>query len=150
MIQRIQSLYLFAGIVLCLAVLFSGILFVSNGSENLVLGAFGVIEGNLDIPMPTMYPLVGLTMLMIALQVFAISQFKNRKLQANLVKLNALLGVIAIGWIGFAYYSILQLNLSITPFIGVFHTPLIIFSSILALKGINKDEALVKSVDRLR
>lgn len=150
MIQRIQSLYLLAGIILCIAVMFSGILFVSNGTENLVLGAFGMIEGNLEMEMPPMIPLVVLSGIMIVVQGYAISQFKNRKLQATLVKINALLAVLEIVWIGYAYYTILQLDLSVTPFVGVFHTPLILFSSILALRGINKDEALVKSVDRLR
>ena len=95
-------------------------------------------------------PLVILVGLMIVAQLYAITQFKNRDLQANLVKLNVLFTVLAIGWIGFAYYSIMQMDLSVTPFVGVFHTPLILFSNILALKGISKDSALVKSVDRLR
>lgn len=150
MIQRIQSLYLLAGIILCVAVMFSGILFVSNGTENLVLGAFGVLEGNLEVEMPTMLPLVVISGVMIALQGFAISQFKNRGLQSNIVKLTALLAVIEMAWIGFVYYSVMQLDLSVTPFIGVFHTPLILFANVLAIKGISKDEALVKSVDRLR
>ena len=150
MIQRIQSLYLFAGIVLSIAVMFSGIFFVSNGTDNMVLGAFGVQEGNLVIDLPPMIPLVVIAGIMIAIQVFAISQFKKRKLQVNLVKLNILFAIIIMGWIGFIYYSILQLDVSVTPFVGVFHTPLILFSSVLALRGINRDEALVKSVDRLR
>ncbi|MFT4754563.1 MAG: hypothetical protein ACI85Q_002122 [Salibacteraceae bacterium] len=150
MIQRIQSLYLFAGTVLSSAVIFSGLLFVSNGSENLVLGALGVKEGNLIIELPSMLPLAILAGLMILIQLYAITQFKNRSLQSNLVKLNVLLAVLEMGWIGLVYYSILQLNLSVTPFVGVFHTPLILFSSVLALRGIAKDEALIKSVDRLR
>jgi hypothetical protein len=150
MIQRIQSLYLFAGIVLSIAIMFSGIFFVSNGTENLVLGAFGISEGTLELAFPSMFPIVAFASLMILVQGFAFFQFKNRTLQSNLVKLNMLLTVLTMGYIGFEYYSIAQLGLSVTPFVGVFHSPLVLFSSVLALRGISKDEALVKSVDRLR
>lgn len=150
MIQRVQSVYLFAGIVLSFAVIFSGIFFISDDTGNLVLGALGVKEGGLLVDLPTMLPIVILSALMIVLQVAAITQYKNRNLQANLTKLNMVLTFAVMAWLGFVYYSILQMGLSIIPFVGVFHTPLILFSSILALRGISKDESLVKSVDRLR
>ena len=60
------------------------------------------------------------------------------------------LGVLTIGYIGFEYYSFTSQELKVMPFIGVFHSPLLLFSNFLALRGISKDEALVKSVDRLR
>ncbi len=150
MIQRIQSLYLFAGIVLSIAILFSGIFLLSNGTENMILGAFGLIEGNLVVDIPSMLPVVVLAIAMILVQGFAFLQFKNRNLQMNLVKLNMLLSVLLIGWIGFEYYSISSQGLKVMPFVGVFHSPLILFANILTLRGITKDEALVKSVDRLR
>lgn len=150
MIQRIQSLYLFAGIVLATAILFSGLFFVSNGTENMIVGAFGIKEGSLLVDYPTTMPIVVLAIAMILTQGYALLQFKNRSLQTTLVKLNMLLCVLTIGYIGFEFYSFSSQDLKVMPFIGVFHSPLLLFSNFMALRGINKDEALVKSVDRLR
>lgn len=150
MIQRVQSLYLFAGIILSAAILFSGVFFVTNGTENMVLGAFGIKEGNLNMDFPTMIPVMVLAVAMILIQGFAFSQFKNRKLQSNVVKLNMLVCAVLMGWIGFEYYAISSQGFKVMPFVGVFHSPLIFFANIMTLRGITKDEALVKSVDRLR
>jgi hypothetical protein len=150
MIQRIQSLYLFAGLVLSVAILFSGVLLVSNGSEFVILGAFGVQAGALALDTVPMIPLGILAGLNIVIEGYAISQFKNRKLQVNLAKLSAFMAVLMLGWVGFVYYNLMQVEGDINPIMGIFHSPMIVFANILAIRGIKKDEALVKSVDRLR
>lgn len=150
MIQRIQSLYLLAGVILSVAILFATIFYVTNGTETLVLGAFGVKNGNLEeniIPMIPVGVLAGMT---IALQGYAIALFKNRKLQITIIRVSMFLTILLIGYLGFAYYNIVSLDLSVIPFVGALHAPLVVFANILAIRGIRKDEALVKSVDRLR
>ncbi|UTW65672.1 DUF4293 domain-containing protein [bacterium SCSIO 12643] len=150
MIQRIQSLYLLAAIVLNIAILISGMFYISNGTQFMIVGAFGIKEGDLVIDQITMIPVVALAIVNILIGGYAISQFKNRKMQANLAKLGMLITVIIMGWIGYAYFAYTQMDLTIRPFIGILHSPVILFAFMLALRGINKDEALVKSVDRLR
>lgn len=150
MIQRIQSLYLLAGIVLSTAILFSTIFYVSADGGNLVLGAFGIKEGNLDVEMVPMIPVAILAGMTIALQGFAIALFKNRKLQMNIIRISMLLTILLIGFLGFVYYHLTQTGVDVIPFIGILHAPLVVFADILAIRGIKKDEALIKSVDRLR
>ncbi len=150
MIQRIQSLYLFAGIVLSVAIMFSGVFVVHQGSDFIILGAFGIKEGGLLIDNVIMLPLGILAAINIGVEIFAISQFKNRSLQSNLVKLSMFLAVLMFGWIGFQYYILMNLDVNVNPIMGILHSPMILFAGILSLRGINKDEALVKSVDRLR
>lgn len=150
MIQRIQSLYLIAGLILSVAILFSGFFVVYQDSDFVILGAFGIKEGELLIENVLMMPLGILAAVNIGVEAFAISQFKNRNLQSNLAKFSMLLAVLMIGWIGFQYYNLTSLEVSVNPIMGVFHAPMILFANILALRGIKKDEALVKSVDRLR
>jgi len=150
MIQRIQSLYLFAGIVLSAAIIFSTIFYVSSDAGNVLLGAFGAKEGDLEIELIPMLPVGILAGISIALQGYAIALFKNRKLQINIIRLSMLMTVLVIGFLGFVYYDLTQTNLTVIPFVGVFHAPLVLFANALAIRGIKKDEALVKSVDRLR
>lgn len=150
MIQRIQSVYLLAGMILGTAILFSTIFYVSNDTGNLILGAFGVKEGSLDVDLIPMIPVAVLAGITIAIQGFALIKFKNRKLQIQLIQLSFLVALLLISFLGFVYYSLNQANLDVVPFIGVLHTPLMMFANYMAIKGIKKDSALVKSVDRLR
>ncbi len=150
MIQRIQTIYLFIGGLLSIALLFSGIFVVSDGTDAAFIGAFGIQEGTLEFEVPFALPILILAILTAALQLYAIFLFKNRKLQRVLTLLSAVLIAVLIGWIGYMYYDLLQLELRINPLSGAVHPVLILFANILALRGINKDEDLVKSVDRLR
>lgn len=150
MIQRIQSLYLLAGLILSIAILFSGAFVVYQDADFVILGALGVKEGELLLDNVLMMPLAILAAVNIGVEAFAISQFKNRSLQTNLAKLSMLLAVVMIGWLGFQYYNLMLLDVNVNPIMGVFHSPMILFANILAIRAIKKDEALVKSVDRLR
>jgi hypothetical protein len=141
---------LFAGIVLSAAIIFSTIFYISNDAGNLVLGAFGVKDGTLEIDLIPMMPVGILAGVTIALQGYAIALFKNRKLQINIIRLSMLMTVLIIGFLGFVFYDLNSAGLTVIPFVGVFHAPLVLFADVLAIRGIKKDEALVKSVDRLR
>lgn len=150
MIQRIQSVYLLAGIVLSIAIMFSTIFYVSGDGGTLVLGAFGIKDGSLDADLVPMIPVAILAGITIALQGYAIALFKNRKLQIHIIRISMLLTFLLIGFLGFVYYNLTQTGLDVIPFVGVMHAPLVVFADIMAIRGIKKDEALVKSVDRIR
>ena len=150
MLQRTQSLYLLAGVVLSIAILFSTIFYISNDTGSLVLGAFGVKEGILEIELLPMIPVAILAGLSAVLQGFAISLFKNRSLQIMIIRVSMVITLLTIGFMGYVYYEVSNAGLTIIPFIGVFHAPLMLFADVLAIRGVKKDEALVKSVDRLR
>ena len=150
MIQRIQSLYLFAGVVLSAAILISTIFYVSDGANSMTLGAFGIKDGNLEVEFLSMFPVAILAIIAFGFQVYAISLYQNRSLQATIVKVSMLFTVLIIAYLGYVFYDFTQNNLQIKLFTGILHSPLMLFAQIMALRGINKDEALVKSVDRLR
>lgn len=152
MIQRVQSLYLLVASVLSVAILISGIFLITDSSLYMVLGAFGVKEGELVFDAPMMLPVGVLTVLTFALDAFAIFQYKNRNFQSSLVKGAIGASILLILYISFLYYSLIHTpgDYAISPLSGSMHTVLIVFANFLALRGIKKDEALVKSVDRLR
>jgi len=136
MIQRIQSFYL-----LIVAIL-TGIL---PFFFNLWINIDGV-EVFADNEM-----LVSIAMYMSAiLAIWSIVQFKNRKTQFVINRLNMILNVFLLGF--FVYRS---LNLSGEALvsekgIGMLIPVFSIIFLVLANRAIKKDEDLVKSVDRLR
>jgi len=125
MIQRIQSLYLF------LIVLFgSGLLIYSHQSNE----ASWVVEfkGYLVTPLGT---------------IFTLLLFKKRMLQARFCFVLILIQMTLVGHYGF---NLVQENLyeMTYPALGVSFINSILL--IFARKAILKDEALVRSIDRIR
>jgi len=147
MIQRIQSLYLLLTVILC-SLLFalpfaeiakdgSVFLFTSNGIS--LDGS--VKQGTIAV--------VLLIALIVILHLFAIFCYKNRILQKKIV----LVGIISlIGLLGLIfYYSYFYFSGAKISFQTAFIFPLIsIILDYLAIRGINKDEALIRSIDRIR
>ncbi|SKB25484.1 DUF4293 domain-containing protein [Maribacter arcticus] len=136
MIQRIQSFYL-----LIVAILTGVLPFFFN----LWINIDGV-EVFADNEM-----IVSIAMYMSAiLAIWSIVQFKNRKTQFVINRLNMILNVFLLGF--FVYRS---LNLSGEALvsekgIGMLIPVFSIIFLVLANRAIKKDEDLVKSVDRLR
>lgn len=132
MIQRIQSVYL----------LLAGI--ISAGLSNIFpTGHDSIGEFNT--------PLIYETMLLSGIfSIFIIFIFKNRKLQFVLGRINILLNLILLSV--FVYLSLMLPGESFISEKGIGQIiPIIaIVLLVLANKSIKKDEALVKSVDRLR
>jgi len=136
MIQRIQTLYLFLA-----AVISAGLIFVfhlwTNNEANKV---FALDE----------YTYLGMFLGSALLSLISIFNFKHRKSQFMLGRLNIILNFILLGI--FVYQS---LNLSgetnvSEKGIGILLPIFSIVCLVLANKAIKKDEDLVKSVDRLR
>lgn len=136
MLQRIQSIYL-----LLAALVAGGLSFVFDLWTN---GDGITVFAKDHIGVMVMF------MLSAVLSLVAIFQFKNRKSQFMIGRLNIILNFILLGF--FVYRS---LNLSGETVvsekgIGIFLPIVSIVLLALANKAIKKDEDLVKSVDRLR
>ena len=146
MIQRIQSLYLLLAAGAGIATWFLD-LFKATLNDNTV-SYFNAQSS---------YLVFVVYMLIVALALFCIFLFKNRKLQFRLTVLNIFL---AIGAIALQYFKVqdftnsLQASgklISSSSYLpGAFLPVLILIFLILAARGIYKDEKLIKSLDRLR
>lgn len=118
-------------------ILYSGTL--ANGSQ--VLFALG-----------DHFLLVAVIIAIAALSLLTIFLFKNRKLQ---FRLTILAIVLTLGYLALQYFSIEQFKKDNAVVTGSYHVSAVlpilsIIFLIMAARGINKDEKLVKSLDRLR
>jgi phosphoglycerol transferase MdoB-like AlkP superfamily enzyme len=138
MIQRFQTIYLL------LTTLFS-ILFLS-GKMLVLKNETGVVELHGII-----LPLVVLLILIAAISLLTIFLFKNRKFQLKLSIALIVLSIILI--LALAYYAFTlsgKYNAPIQFSINLIFPVMVLVFSILAYRGIKKDDELVKSYDRLR
>lgn len=143
MIQRIQSLFL----LLASIATFLEFVFPFFKGKQSTTGFFADSSYTVqDHPV-----LLGLTIAAGALALLTIFLYKNRQLQQKMVYLTMLLSValLAVTFIlGFQDTPDLLNNASI--FVGTFLPIVAIILLGISLKGINKDDKLVKSMDRLR
>ncbi|MEX8547663.1 MAG: DUF4293 domain-containing protein [Mucilaginibacter sp.] len=155
MIQRIQSVYLLAASL----VLFSLFLFpmvnnlILNGHADniMVTGIYEVINGVRTIT--SSFILLALATVVAALLPLAgIFLYKNRKKQISYCYITIVL------LIGFSFYSAETVkgvagNITLRPEnygLGIILPSLAIVLIFFAIRGINRDEKLVRSADRLR
>lgn len=147
MIQRIQSVYLF------ISVLLTGLLFLLPFAEIAKDGAIylfnfkgilldGVLKENgMVIPV--------LLVVIMALHGLAIFSFKNRARQNRVIVFAILALVVLIGL--FIYFTYLSFSGALISFKFGAALPLVaIIVDYLAIRAIGKDEALIRSIDRIR
>lgn len=153
MIQRIQSLYL-----LVVAIL-SGILFatpvlsfsVTSSPFFYDLHLTGLLARDSTEVLISSTPLAMMVALNCIIAIVSIFLFKKRMLQVRLTIFNI---VCLIGFVPLLWYFVHRVQVAYNADI-IFTlnaaVPLInILLSILALKAIGKDEALIRSIDRIR
>jgi hypothetical protein len=148
MIQRKQSIWLFIA-----ALLNSGLLYFSvYNAHTLVNGAD--TEIHMRVNGPNEFLLLLLTVVLILVPLVAMFMFKNRKQQRSIIYLNI---VAVIGFIAVLLMHVANFNNQTTPppsnggyALGAVLPVLSIIFLIMAIRGINKDEKLIKSLDRLR
>lgn len=152
MIQRIQSLYLLGSFILI------GIMFffplaelkaVGQTYEFLYRGIPAIAEGAPAIFIA--YPVAILLAIIALISLITIFLFKKRMIQIRLTIFNM---VCMLGAMGLIYYSINsqagELN-AIANYSIINAFPLVaLILSYLALRGIGKDEAMIRSMDRIR
>jgi hypothetical protein len=154
MIQRIQSIFLLIATVLSAIMLFTPVSHIqSTTGETFTYFSYGFRNndntGNLISSALPVFILLSVITLMTILIIFL---YKKRTLQMTLCKLTILLVVLFVGLICFNYIMIQKNHGSLSPsiFIIIIIPVLEILALIFALRGIHKDELIVKSYDRLR
>ena len=155
MIQRIQSVYLTL-IVLISLLLFKGNLLVFTENTGFVInvtfnGIFRDMNGQGIVMIERLLPLSVLIILVPAVSLATIFLFKKRMVQLLLVKfLIGLLSVFILGSTFYIYLIISKYSSEFIPGIKMAIPFILLILAILALRGIRKDDQLVKSYDRLR
>ncbi len=146
MIQRIQSIWLL------LASLVAAGVFYTDVYRAQIVKEAGVLTEHLRVA--AHFPSLLVAVLMALLPLVAIFMFKNRKKQRSMVWGSVL---VTVGFIALNLMRISNFNNNIalqvtsgTYYIGSVLPVVVLFFLILAIRGINKDEKLVRSLDRLR
>ena len=148
MIQRIQTLYLLAtGVLMSITLVFPLLVFQSGGMvyEMNALQLLGQEEAVSTIGLFIVGALSALTALI------TISFYKKRGVQIKLTQLSSVLALLFIAYtiyLGFDFST--QFSAQWRPSIVAALPVISIILNCLAIKGIKADEALIRSLDRLR
>jgi Domain of unknown function (DUF4293) len=155
MIQRIQSVYLFIMALLSSLLIPGSILNFTDKTGSAIRVSFNEVvrdnSGKVPEIVEKLLPLSVLIILITVISLAAIFFFKNRKIQIQLSRFLIFLAailVIAITHICLRIVS--KFDTGIIPGLKMILPVLILIISVLAFRGIKKDDQLVKSYDRLR
>lgn len=147
MIQRIQSLYLLVTAILSSALLAMPFAEIAKDGAIYVFNAKGIVaDGVVKQSGWLIFVAIALIVLVHLISIFS---YKNRPLQKKIV----LVGMIALlSLFGLLfYYSYFSFEGAKISFQTGFTFPLVaVIIDYLAIRGINKDEALIRSIDRIR
>ena len=162
MVQRIQSLYLI-GVIVCQSLLFATALATFSGydsSYNLSIFGFYKLTSAGAEQLLNYYTLMIVNVIIILFTWYIVMSYKNRRLQMRLASFNVLMlsAFIVLMFFDFdnANKFISEANnnntkeLSTTYGIGMALPVLSIILNIFAIRGIKKDDDLMKSADRIR
>lgn len=157
MIQRIQTIYLIIGAVACILLLntFFALGSLSDDAPVVLEAASGTTFDDGKFTISDNVVILAITCLASLLAILSIFLYRKRSLQAQLTSFFILLAVVING-LGFylMYQDLLQVQENIqTSFqvtLGSFLPAIALICGFLALKGIRKDDKIVKSMDRLR
>lgn len=154
MIQRIQSIYLLAASFLLFFLINNPLAEIITVDDNLLeLNYLKLQAASPEIFEPlSVWPLTTLLITIIVLGIVTIFLYKKRTLQMRMCMFNILL---MFGLVGMIYYYSKFAPINMERADSVLLWPIVVpFISIiltyLALKSIQKDDALVKSYERLR
>lgn len=138
MIQRIQTVYLLLVVIACIAYIF------------VPFGQIITPEGNYETwAIKQVTPIMIENIMVAVLAFISIFLFKNRKTQMKVVLVNILLSVLLIGLFLFGLTQHIGIQNYVFK-IGAILPVFILLFNMLAYGSIKHDEALVKSMDRLR
>jgi hypothetical protein len=158
MIQRIQTFFLLIALI-CSVLLFffplagiygdtSTYLFYVYKFQNMVPGEASQFNNTAVIPLAAINGLMGIIILV------SIFTYRNRVMQMRLVRLGIFLDIILVALIFFIYAGIIERTLFVTPDYmseaGIYFPLAALVFLILANRYIQRDERMVRSIDRLR
>ena len=153
MIQRIQTLYLLLAAVLMSLTLFLPLATIVSGADEIVVKAFSVDISSVgfDAPLPIyMGILLSVATLLPLITIFL---YKRRLVQIRLCVSEIVLLVGAAAFVALYCYrlcDILTDYLIFTLGFAALMPVVAIIPMVLAIRAIAKDEALVRSLDRIR
>jgi len=143
MLQRIQTIFLILATLVSAGLIFVFPLWFSG---KVIMTAIDTLLNSDLLIKP-----IGILFILSAILSFtAVFQYKNRKFQMTLVRLNILINFLLLGLIVYHVQNLSGETLVSEKGIGSFLPIIVIFLLVFANRFIKKDEDLVKSVDRLR
>lgn len=155
MIQRKQTLYLLISAILMATFVFLPIAAINTAEHNYTFDILGLktITNNECTTVLNIWPLTILFAVTALFNVAAIFMYKRRLQQARVTVLSMLLQAGMMVLMAFYVYYIFPQQLENTSLVFQFPAIIPVINIILtfmAYKGIKKDEAIIKSMDRIR
>lgn len=157
MIQRIQSLYLFAAAIMISMLLFFPVAdFWGDISYQFSALGFHDLSPESDSLFNSMFsvPLLAFVICLILLPLLTIALYKNRKKQLLLIRLCIGLIIALLVLVFFYYIPTIEKEINLTAdyvsAFGMFFPLMALIFIILAQKGVTKDQKMINSMDRLR
>lgn len=153
MIQRIQTLYLFIAFVLMLLLFFFPLAEIFSGEEQLYIFRFDGLyySSHETVYIQTIPPIILLSVI-VAINFISIFLYKRRITQMRISFINM---ILMLGYAGLVYFYIREFSDTLDsefvtyklfdafPFVAAIFT-------YLAIRAIGRDEALIRSIDRIR
>lgn len=153
MLQRIQTVYLLLIVALTIATLFFPLAVLQAGNDLFSFDASGVstLMGEPELIYPT-WGLFALVAVIAIVALVTIFLFKRRILQIRLCVFNALLMIGFYGFFAYLAYNFTSsfVEMSLQVKFGLAFPLINLILDYLAIRNIGADEALVRSLDRLR
>lgn len=156
MIQRIQTVYMSIVVIACISLFFSPITkYISDVRGTYIFFITGMkymIEPPIIVNFWLTFPLLLIVVSSLVLILAAIFLYKKRGLQLWFVNIAFLLHIVLIILIFLYYINHFEKLFNTLPSyqFGIFIPLISLVGLILASRSIRKDEAMVKSSDRLR
>ena len=153
MIQRIQTVYLFASLVIIALIFLVPVAELTYGNSQHVIfkitGFYDDVSGSLIL---AAIPVVILVSVIVCLYIISIFLFKRRIIQARLCVINM---VLLAGLVGLYIYHLLYFvkkvpGVEYKPELSFLFPIIAIILTFLAYRGIRKDENLIRLAERLR
>lgn len=156
MIQRIQSVYLLLAALCAMATLFVPLATFATGAENQLISACGLAFRTCGIAadaetLQRPWGILVCSGLSAVVSLYTIFRYKDRKQQMRFCRFGMAIQAFAVAASG-TYIAVFASKHAYTfsPNAGI-ALPLLAFVFLwLALRGIRKDEALVRAADRIR
>lgn len=148
MIQRIQSVWLLLAALVMAGMFYFDVYHFSNTAINAEVQRDYTNAANIS----NNYLAIVLAGISVVLSLVTIFMFKNRKRQISLTWINILLSIGLLFWlfVGLNKFWAAHQEAQGNLWVGMFLPFITIFLLLFALRGIRKDEKLIKSLDRLR
>lgn len=152
MIQRIQTVYLALALVLFGLASFLPLAEVAEAGNVFTFSVKGLVNASSGQVVYSGLPLLSLAVLVLAVNMFVIFNFKKRVRQMRMALFNIflMLGFLGVSFV-FLRMSIKGMSDAVIAYKIFMVFPVIsaIFNY-LAIRAIGKDEALIRSIDRIR